>query len=197
MSYRINEEKHEHKGNRTIEKTITPATFYITNGQEARLAFPCWYKEVFPPIPVQHHCRDWHDHIGWPSPNHPDHICQHWDFASHVCHHHGHKDFCHHCDDFIDLSKLWPIHLIKEGYEDVTVQVGESIPGLKAKGSIDEKRDWIVRVWFSAMIPNLEKPYETKLAVRIHNEKLKKTDTVFLGKLIVLPAAMVTLPTGD
>lgn len=203
-------EKPKHHGHRTVQKTTTPATFYITNGEECRLAFPCWYKEVFPPMNVVPHCRDSHDHHGWPEPKHPDRSCQDHDFAR--FHHHGCHDATHthgpasqhllrkegwyhfdHCGDYLDMNKLHPIHLTKEGYELVTIQVGEDIDGLAAKGWIDDKTDWVVRVWFKANVRDLEKPMHTKLAVRVHNDELNKTDTVFLGRLVVLPAAMHTL----
>lgn len=205
---------HKPKPHRTVQKTTTPGTFYITNGQEARLAFPCWYKEIYPPLHAQHHCRQTHDHYGWPSPSHPDHSCQEHDFAhfthpgccdaSHrhgiASHHERKHDGIYHfdnCGDYIDLNKMHPIHLSGEGYEAVTVQVGEAKAGLAAKGWIDEKQDWVIRVWFKANIADLEEPYETKLAIRVGNTKLNKVDTVFLGRLVVLPAAMVTLTGGN
>lgn len=212
MGYRNDCDKHKHVPNRTIQKTTTPGTFYIVNGQEARLAFPCWYKEINPPAYAQHHCRDLHDHVGWPSPDHPDHSCQDHDFA--YVRHFGCRDASHrhgigshhessvtrgnvaydHCGDYVSLQNLHPIHLLAEGYKDITVQVGDTKSGLAAQGWIDEGEDWIVRVLFKAMISDLDKPYVTRLAVRASNEKLNKIDTVFLGRLVVLPSAMTTLP---
>lgn len=214
MGYRNDcEVHHHHEPNRTVQKTTTPAVFYVSNGQETRLAFPCWYKEIFPPMHLRHHCRDLHDHEGWPEPRFPDHSCQDWDFACHEPHHgchdsshiHGISAACahrpegdyhyDHCGCYLDLNKMHPIHLTKEGYNKIIVQVGESKIGLSAKGWIDKKQDWVVRVWFKANIADLERPFVTDLAIRANNDEINKIDTVFLGKLVVLPAAMVELPT--
>lgn len=213
MGYRNDCEVHHHKSNRTVQKTTSPATFYVTNGQETRLAFPCWYKEIFPPVLAEHHCRDLHDHFGWPGPRHVDRSCQEWEYAHHEqhcgCldsshrhdiaakqdHRYGenyHFDFC---GPYLDLGKLWPIHLTEEGYDKIIVQAGDAKSGISAKGWIDKDKDWVVRVWFKAAIPDLEKPFITSLAVRANNDVLNKIDTVFLGRLIVLPSAMVELPT--
>lgn len=214
MGYRNDCEVHHHrKPNRTVQKVTTPATFYVTNGQETRLAFPCWYNEILPPMHFRHHCRDLHDHIGWPDPQHVDRSCQEWDFAKHEPHHgcrdssHRHAPssahVCksgamhhyHHCSDRLDLGRMHPIHLLKEGYEKITVQTSDVKSGLAAKGWIDESEDWVVRVWFKADIADLKKPFVTDLAIRANNDELKKIDTIFLGRLVVLPAAMSELPT--
>lgn len=212
MGYRNDCEPHHHV-ERTIDKTTTPGTFYIVNGQEARLAFPCWYNEVEPPMYAWHHCRDLHDHVGWPSPDHPDSSCQESDYVwprhfncKHATHrhdigsHYACNDKCsydHHdfCSNYLNLDCLVPVHLLEEGYKDVIVQVDDKATGLSADGWIDEKEDWVIRVLFKAMMPDLEKPFVTKLAVRTSSEQLRKIDTVFLGKLVVLPSAMNTLPT--
>lgn len=206
MSYRINGKKEECHPVRTVQKTSTPGTIYLTNGEGCRLAFPCYYQEILPPVYVQHHCRDWHDHIGMPSPNHPDHICQDWEFAWHhrdgygpTSHHAIHRryfDDRHICDNYLNMDSLAPIHLIDEGYERIFVQVSDSVSGLTAKGWIDEEDDWLIRILVHANIPNLDKKFETKFAIRADNKSLNKIDTVFLGRLVVLPSAMITLPTG-
>lgn len=213
MGYRNDCEVHHHKPSRTVQKTTTPATFYVTNGQETRLAFPCWYNEIFPPLRTHHHCRDLHDHVGWPRPRHVDKSCQDWEYAYVENTHCGCRDSSHihgiaaesirnakgtyyfdRCGNRLDLRRMYPIHLTAEGYKDVIVQVGDAKTGLASRGWIDDKQDWVVRVWFKANISDLEKPLITDLAVRVSNKELMKIDTVFLGKLVVLPSAMHELP---
>lgn len=192
MSYRVNGAPPPIK-NRTVQKTVTPITFYMTNGATADIAFPCWYHEVPYPQRAIPHSQQWHDHVGWPSPNHRDHICQHWDFSSHVCGHHGHHE-CRHCADYINMEHIYPIHLTEEGYEKVEILVSEQVDGIVGKGWIDEKEDWVVRCHFSGSTTKaLEEPFVFHFAVTVNCAELNKTDTVVLGRLVVMPAPLTKL----
>lgn len=137
---------------RVLQDTTTRNKTFIQNGAHAHLAIPCWYLEVKPPKHLHLHDRDFHDHIGWPDPRHHDHSCQD---AYHVRHahwqYHDPHDFnphhrgWHHPHRYLDLSKCHPIHLLKEGYENVTIAFDDPPEGLTASGYIDEKQDWVVR----------------------------------------------------
>lgn len=135
---------------RTLQDTATPLHIYVKNGTSTDFAIPCWYKIVEPPREAIPHNRDIHDHIGWPTPEHPDHSCQSWDFAHSCCSlDHGPTCRSHHCSHYVNLGSMIPIHLRKEGYEDVKVILGEN-DGITATGEIDSTEDWIVRLAFTS-----------------------------------------------
>lgn len=207
MAYRQIEQHHHHH-NRTAQKLVTPARFYITNGSTFDLGLPCWYREIHPPIRARHHCRDWHDHVGQPDPMHPDHVCQDYDFASVHCHqpehpehgprpgHHPppyaphHHDIHRHAFNRIDMAKLIPIHLLEEGYETVEVAFQPKISGLTAEAYIDEADDWVIRVHFVAQVDMEDfKPMSTKFAVRVYNGDKTDCDVAAIAEVIVMPAA--------
>ena len=45
--------------------------FFVINGSSLKLPFACYYF-----TPKKGHDPHFHDHIGWPQPNHPDDSCQ-------------------------------------------------------------------------------------------------------------------------
>ena len=219
MAYRkIEEHHHHHHGNRTAQKLTTPAQFWMTNGSTFDLALPCWYREIHKPIRARHHCRDWHDHVGQPTPTHPDQVCQEWDYAivhpdrisseyihdDHLPHPCGMDKFGHpapysvhphdlphrHAFSRIDMAKLIPIHLTKEGYTTVEVAFEPVISGLTATAEIDESDDWVIRVHFKAIIDMEDfEPVRTKFAVRVYNKGKTECDVAAIAEVIVMPAA--------
>lgn len=193
MGYRI-KEKQPHKPNRSMQDTATPSKIYMQNGTTAYLAIPCWYQEVKKPIPAHHHDRMHHDHVGWPSPNHPDHICQNWDFAHSCCSFNENKKHCDRCHRYIDMSKLIPIHLTKEGYKSIVVAFDGAPNGLKATGHID-KKDWIVRIVFiakcdKAIKDRIKVPYTVFAQGNIDGRDV--SDVVSKGMLEILPGPYVS-----
>jgi len=115
MGYRrIKPPKHHHR--RDMDNKTTGGVIFLEPGTTAKFSIPCWYRMVGWPIQVHGHNRDFHDWLGWPTPDHPDHSCQEWDY-DHSCCRHGHAH-CEpkRCHDYIDMCKLYPIHLKKEGY---------------------------------------------------------------------------------
>ena len=188
MGYRIKEHK-DHKPHRTMQDTATPSGLYVQNGTMARLAIPCWYYVVDPPVRMHHHDRMHHDHIGWPSPNHPDHICQDWDFVHSCCSHNIHKHVCDHCHMFIDMNKFFPIHLEEEGYTSVDVAFVNPPVGLKASGVID---DYMVRLYIEPMCSdavekNIDVPYTVFVNGTMNKRKVR--DVVAKGILHILSGA--------
>lgn len=154
MGYRIKEHR-PHRPNRTMQDTVTPYRIFLENGQTSIVAVPCFYQEVRPPIPVHHHCRPWHDHVGWPSPSHPDHSCQDWDFATDCTTVAGREELVRACDRYIDLGRLIPIHFSEE-YEkndfeiNVVDEEGKADADIEASASLDEHDDWVIRMQISA-----------------------------------------------
>lgn len=200
MSYRINEPKPPVR-RRTMQDTATPNTVYVHNGCTASLAVPCWYLEAKRPVPVMPHDRQFHDMVGWPTPDWPDHCCQDWDFARSCCGLHP-KDRCEpmRCRRYLDMGRLVPIHLTEEGYQGTPkVQVvggdGTDAVGVDASAWIDSDDDWVVRVLFDVMVNGVltpeDDPAEFYYSIFLEREDDKnqtRRDLAAMGRLIVLPA---------
>ena len=112
MPYRVNHPhlRPTHHRQRAVNDATTPSRIYINNGTSTHVVVPCYYLNR----PEMWHDHHWHDHVGWPSPNHPDHCCQ--------------KPF----DRWGPFWKHWPwktskINFVKEKYEDGRI-VWESEP---------------------------------------------------------------------
>lgn len=81
--------------------------FSVHNGADNSFGVPCFYLEVEPP--ERWHDYHLHDHIGWPSPKHPDHICQMpIDFP---------YPYSREVFQYVDMDKAEPIHW-KSNYEN-------------------------------------------------------------------------------
>ena len=193
MSYRIGERK-PHGPVRTMQGTATPARWFVQNGTVLHMAVPCWYKVIEPPVPAHPHCRPWHDHVGWPSPRHPDHVCQRWDFAHSCCSFDEKKRECDHCHMYLDMSRLLPIRLRREGYTGAEVALDNPPSGLSASASIDADKDWIVRIDVSAKSEEAVKErVEIPFTVFATGTVLGREacDVVSRGTLIVLPGPFI------
>lgn len=194
MGYRIEDHKPK-PPRRDVQGATSPATVFVQNGSTLDYALPCWYLIVDPPMRAHCHSRQHHDHVGWPSPTHPDHICQDWEFA-HSCHehdndfhhHHGHHD---HHDMYIDPSKLAPIHLLDEGYTDIEVAFDDKPDGLFATGYIDAKRDWIIRINIDSMVADAIKD-RIDVPYSVFASGNGRRDVVGRGVIAILPG-----PIGD
>lgn len=177
MSYRVNEKEHHH-GHRTMADVATPMLISVHNGATAHLAIPCWYQEIQKPVRAKHHNIHWHHHVGWPSPNHPDHICQ----LAYEGRHYGHKcpighDHCHQtCEHYIDMTQIIPIHFLDKNRTDGTKYENYSATprvtfetkpsGLTVKTWIDPYEDWVVRVSFTPKISDaIKEPQEYRFTV--------------------------------
>lgn len=163
MGYRIQEKKHP-EPRRDVQNTSSPSTVFIQNGTRFHYAIPCWYLIAEEPVRSHYHSREHHDHVGWPSPSHPDHICQDYEFA-HSCHAHEVKGYHHdRCRHYLDMQRLSPIHLLKEGYTDIDIAFDNKPDGLSAVGYIDNRRDWVVRIVIDSFVQDaiedrIEVPY--------------------------------------
>lgn len=211
MSYRINEHPHHH-GHRTMHDVATPMLISVHNGATADLAIPIWYQEIQKPVRAKHHNIHWHHHVGWPSPNHPDHICQ----LAYEGRHYGHKcpighDHCHKtCSHYIDMTQIIPVHLLSdyEHYTGARVVYDETPVGLTTQAWIDTLEDWVVRVCFApAVAAAIKEPVETHFTVFIDAPEYTtskvdartkqtmtrtwpaRTDVVTHGTLRILPSA--------
>lgn len=143
---------------RVLQDTATKNRTYVQNGATANLAVPCWYMEVRHPQHTHLHDREWHDHIGWPDPQHPDASCQ-------DAYHLRTAPF-RACPDgpgtkgwrsfhrYLDLSTCFPVHLEEEGYSEVEVAFADKPQGLSGHGEID---DFVVRFTLAPMCPDAVK----------------------------------------
>ena len=118
-SYRIDEPRPP-KRQRSMQDTVTPGTVFVHQGTTAHLAIPCFYQEAHAPIHAVPHDRMLHDTLGWPTPEHPDHSCQEWDFDRHCCRRTPHLRFCPpSCE--IDADQDWVVRVDVESEVDMTV----------------------------------------------------------------------------
>ena len=204
MSYRINEPKPPIR-RRTMQDTATPGKIYVHNGCTANLAIPCWYLEAKRPMPVHPHNRQFHDMVGWPTPDWPDHCCQDWDFARSCCGVYPNRK-CEpmRCRRYLDMSRLIPIHLLEEGYEATPhVYVHDAETDAKAIGvdcsaTIDKDDDWVIRVLFDVLLPDRLTPendpavfYYSVYLEREDEQKQTRRDLAAMGELVVLPCPTV------
>ena len=101
-----------------------------------------------------------------------------------------------HCEHFLDMGRLIPIHLKKEGYQTVTIKVlgsdKKAADGIEATGVIDNTDDWVIRVSFDVQVPNLLIPddgietYYYSVYLNMHASMTR--DLVAMGRLTVLPS---------
>ena len=151
--------------------------FTVRNGTIMRLAFGCFY--------LYGHNNKYHDHIGWPNPSSPDHICQ-------------------------DTSnmRLYPfknktvsfdeIHLTEEGYDEAVVayEDDENLQYLETTAFIDNDNDSVVRMNVAANLPSFEdKPVDLRFTLFVKKEDGSAIDAVCHGIVTVLPGA--PYPTGE
>lgn len=210
MSYRIHEKPHHHP-QRSVVDIATPIKVFAHNGTTEYIAFPCWYQEIHRPIPAHWHHHHWHDHVGWPSPTHPDHCCQLWSPDRHCCSLGMHHECSPHCAHYIDYRNVFPIHLLSEyeGYNGASVawatENRQAPSGIVATAFIDPEEDWIVRVNLDIDDPAaLMEPQKYRFTVFANAPQRTRTnpktgqagrtdpprsDIIALAELIVLPSA--------
>lgn len=186
-SYRIDAPRPPRK-TRTMQDTITPGQVVVHNGTTASLAIPCFYQEMHRPVPAVPHDRMLHDMLGWPTPDHPDHSCQEWDFDRHACRRTPHmKCDPPHCDRYVDMGALLPVHLAEEGYGQVEVEL--QTPIVEASARIDEDQDWIVRVMLESELDmSVTTKRTTSMAVYVISDE--RRDMVALVRVVVLPTGL-------
>lgn len=220
MGYRIHE-KPRPRPRRTMQDTATPIRVYVHNGSTANLAIPCYYQEVHKPEHVHIHDPHWHDHVGWPSPSHPDHICQRWSPTRKICLA-GEKHECStRCRKYVNMASLIPIHLLSdyEGYKSARVSfistneetgkpevIGNeegvtTLGGIIAKAEISpEPEDWVVRVRFEVKDPDaLEEPRKYRFAVFVDAPQRNGERSSLLSEArsdIVLHGELIVLPSA-
>lgn len=205
--YRIDAPRPKPK-RRTMQKTSTRGRVYVANGTTAELAIPCYYMEMHRPVPAEPHDRMRHDMLGWPTPDKPDSCCQEWDFANSCCRRTPHMKCCPpHCEHFIDMRRLFPIHLKDEGYRRFVVDMVDKPSGLEAEAYLDPDDDWVVRVRIEAHVPlnaliDMTRLPETDIITQFSVfgviagsssetgvEHRERRDLIFNGSIVVIPTA--------
>lgn len=218
MAYRDDmEPRHHHHARRTVVDIATPVKLYAHNGTTADFAFPCWYQEVRKPIKAHLHNRPMHDHLGWPDPERPDHSCQLWAPDLHRCMVGRHHTCPTHCEMYIDMDGISPIHLLDEGYTGASVAwatkrqdgdewiIGEPPEGIDVEAWIDPDEDWVVRVFLDIDDPTAlddpsmyrltvfaNKPAEDVESIRrpgVTTHVPARSDIIALSELVILPSA--------
>jgi len=184
-----------------MQDVATPGTVVMTRGVTTELAIPCFYQEAHFPVHAHPHDRVRHDMLGWPTPEHPDHVCQEWDFDRHCCRRTPHMKFCPPtCERFVDLGRLFPIHLFEEGYSQVELVFEDDMIS-KHDAYIDEEDDWIVRVkLYTDASMEIAERVETSMAVyvigtsdkssRVVGPSPQRVDLVALMRLVILPTVV-------
>lgn len=181
------------KRNSSLAVGASPTKIFIDNGGTADIAWPCFYLKVPRPIPAQPHSRLLHDHLGWPSPDRPDRSCQDTDFAAIVTKDGRHRRYKW-VNKYLDMSRLIPIHLRREGYsEEVLVSVLEAPDGLTWEAWIDPDKDWIVRVVFyteedTAVTESVHCMYSIRLQRGTGVDK--RVNVLTRGRLTILPSVI-------
>lgn len=194
MAYRLEEHK-PHAPRRTLTDISTPTKIYVQNGTIAHLAFPCLYQEVHMPRHIRIHNRHIHDWLGWPTPTHPDHICQVWvdDLHEPMIGFERHKI---HPKKLIDLRKLRPIHLLSEyeGYQNVSIALNANPEfvdvesKLTVTGEIDAQDDWVIRVTIDAR-DETALHFPKRYFMSVFVEGPGRRDLAVLAEVIVLPSS--------
>ena len=147
--------------------------YAVRNGATLDLNFECYYLD-------QEGCHDpnYHDHIGWPSPDNPDAICQMMP--------------PHYPDPRIPgkpvlVNNKTEIHLEEEGYTQAIVVFDdiEEASGVIGTAEID---DYIVKVHFDTNYPAFEdKPIDLRFTVFVSSPDAR--NAVCHGMLSVLPGS--------
>jgi len=166
----------------SVDEVAGQCTINLTAGELFHIAFPCLYLVIEDPQIIIAHDRMRHDHDGWPSPGHPDHVCQ------------GLNDTTNAAQPYskiigpkkrLDLQKIKPIHLAAEGYNEVLCDMIGNPETLLMVGEIDGLRDWVVNVTVDATQIPLDSEYHLPFSVRVASNF--DTDPVCTGQLNVLP----------
>lgn len=166
MSYRYNHEPPN-------PEDMLPR-YAIRNGATLKIAFGCYYLAL--------HDRYKHDYVGWPSPMHPDHICQVGvnEFRVH-----------HRCTRFTMFGK--EIDLINEGYESITISFEDPsvASGLTVvESEIDQKAPYVIRLKIRANFDTFtDDPKETRFTVFANNPWENQIDAICHGFITVLPGS--------
>lgn len=164
MAYRTND----------IKTDIPQRVFDVRNGATLKVSLACYY--------FHSHDANLHDHIGWPSPGHPDSICQEhviepapW-LPSHIQ---------------IEEGNLEQIHLIGEGYVNASVKIEDETiaDACTANAYIDPDADNVVKLNITVNLPTFtDKPKETGFTVfATKNDGIR--DAVCHGIMKVLPGS--------
>lgn len=156
--------------------------FAVRNGATIRIALGCYY--------LQLHDKRFHDYIGWPSPTHPDHICQVGTDTFRV-HHHHHCHGSHPAYTGRYTLTGEEIDLIDEGYQQVQVvfEEPEQASGIQnVVAYIDEDNPFIIYLKMDARFPTFsDKPKDLRFTVFIGNPGEGQVDAVCHAFLTVLP----------
>lgn len=168
--YRTESRPHEEPASRVSDRA-TKTVIRVSNGIKSRMAFPCFYayrSDGNPFSPNHRMLPIWQDHLGWPSPDHPDRSFQ------------------------PRVIEVEPIHLEDEGYTTATVTLKGAPTGLSVSAKLD---DSIVRVDIDAMCSSadtaeIEVPFALYVSgnLLVDGKSHPARDLVTRGTIKILPA---------
>ena len=143
--------------------TARQSVIHVDNGTISRVAIPCHYGSLAPLTPLEVMVID---HVGWPSPDHPDDSCQpSWQLMN----------------SGIDLES--------EGYDSVEVAFTDAPTGLTATGEIDLD---IVRLTISALCESaISEDEEVEFAVFLEGDNMR--DVVTKGTIHIVAGPLGTI----
>lgn len=168
----------------------------VRNGGTTIVAFPCFYLEM--EKPVDWHDHHVHDHIGWPSPNHPDHICQKLpDYTK--------PPYFNGVYGYVDMDKVTPIHLIEEGYTQAILRMDSMDTAEKVSSSsvnhrayISEDEDWVVKIEFNPMLAEFkDKPIDFLFSLFVYSPESMDGSSTTIGTYDEVVRAMLTVLPGN
>lgn len=152
--------------------------FDVRNGAKMRITFGCYYAE-------RGHDPKVHDYLGWPTPDHPDDICQIQPYPG--------WRFWHPFPYSNRPIHMEPIHLIEEGYDPipvVTFEDPEIAEHLTVDTWIDEFDDNLIHMNVEADFPTFkDQPIETRFTIFISKEDGSAIDAVCHAYVTVLPGS--------
>lgn len=188
MAYRREKKKKPVK--RVFQDMTTRNISFVQNGVTAYFAIPCWYQEIRHPQHTHLHDREWHDHLGWPDPKRPDASCQNAYVMEQPPYLYNYeKTGWESPERYLDMSTMFPIHLLEEGYTDVEVAFVDPPSGLVGTGYMDEDSDWVVRFIIEANCADaLTENVDVSYAVFVNGiiNGRKRRDVVAKGTLRIL-----------
>lgn len=164
----------------------------VTNYEIKCWSIPCFYLDI--EKPVDWHDPKMHDHIGWPRPDMPDHICQRpWELTPDILW------------EYIDMNKAKKIHLMSEyelagagdayavfKFDEVDAEGNAiDVSGIDVETYIRDPEDWIIDIIFKPQLPLFaDKPKEFMFNLFYEREGelgVLTKDLVMRGKLVVFP----------
>ena len=176
--------------------------FDVTNNTIAIWSLPCFYIDV--EKPVDWHDPKLHDHLGWPRPDMPDHVCQQpWEFIKSLSPDAKWR--------YIDMNRTKKIHFLSE-YElddaewvepsivfDTVDEDGNAIDtsDIETYCWIREPEDWIIDLSFNPKLDGFAgkpKDYLFNAYISRYSSGLAPEDPNLISKDLLVRGRLLVFP---